>query len=173
MAFLTAPDVRKFRDIAGEFPRTLMRQLPPHLTVLDMIFCHESEETLVETVGHALRMSTVGSFTIRTSGVMVWHNLKYRAYSIALSVEPSEELICFRMHLERSLVPITIPEQQLLWFDYMPHVTMSLSVGIEGAQQAKALAHPPRLQFGLDSLDLLRHGGDYSGYSRVREFRLG
>lgn len=172
IAFLRASDKKVFREVVREFPSSFVEQLPPHLTVLNMIFSNEPAKTVVERVEDALRIADARPFTIYTGGLLTWHNLRYQGYSIAVTVEPSEELISLRMQLERFLMPIAIPEEESLWSEYIPHVTIGLSVSLEAAQQAKSLGDPPAMEFPLDSLYLLRHGGDYFGYSRVKQFKL-
>lgn len=172
VAFLKDGDRRQFYESVKRFPPSCVIQLPPHLTILNMIFSDKPIEEITQKIETAIQAVNITSCDISTNGILVWHNLKYNAYSIAVSVEPNEDLIKLRIQLERALEPITIPEEDSLWAEYMPHLTISISVGAFEAQQAKMLSEPPPMKHILDSIELLRHGGEYFGYTRIKQFKL-
>jgi 2'-5' RNA ligase len=172
VAFLSRKDSDTFQTAVHDFPRSTVEQLPPHLTILNKIFSDVPTESLTKKVEDALGLYECGPLVVRSNGFNVWNNLKYQGYSLAVGIDSTQELIKLRLQLEHSLKSVTIPEEESLWSEYMPHITISLSVNSVNAAAAKLQLVPPPMSFGLQTLDLLLHGGDFFGYSKVSRFRI-
>jgi 2'-5' RNA ligase len=172
VAFLGEADMATFRKSVEHFPRTSTQQLPPHITILNMVFSREPVEAIERSIEDAIKTGKVSPFTVRTNGLLVWHNSRYKGYTIAAGIEPNQDLLNFRSILVKRLRPITIPEEESVWSDYAPHITISLSVSIEEAKIVRTLPSLAVMEFRLDTIRLLRHGGNYFGYTRESSFRL-
>lgn len=172
IAFLKKADQIKFIRNTERFPKSLIEQLPPHLTILNMIFSTEKADIIISEIENILKNLNIPPFIIHTGNINIWYNSTYQGYSIAVSIEPNDELLNLRTELEKVLMPITIPEEKSIWSDFMPHITISLRVDSETAKRAKNLKIPMGRRYSIQTIDLLRHGGNYFGYQKIKRFKI-
>ena len=119
-----------------------------------MIFSTEKADIIISEIENILKNLNIPPFIIHTGNINIWYNSTYQGYSIAVSIEPNDELLNLRTELENVLMPITIPEEKSIWSDFMPHITISLRVD------------------SIQTIDLLRHGGNYFGYQKIKRFKI-
>jgi 2'-5' RNA ligase len=172
IAFLNDEDSSLFRRKVRNFPKSNVEQLPPHLTILNMIFTTKAPEDVVTAIKDAIKSEAIETISISTYDLIVWHNRKYKGYSIASSINFDKTLIKLRSKIEDNLMPITIPEEKSIWGKYTPHITISLSVDLDAANHTKQLPSIPKMSFVLKELQLLKHGGEFCGYKKIATIKL-
>jgi 2'-5' RNA ligase len=171
VAFLDSYDNDRFLTEVKRFPRSQVEQLPPHLTILNKIFS-DNEDMVVETIQNRLARFQAGVLSIQTSGLLTGENLRSGGITIAVGIDLNEGLLKLRRTLQQALrkaFPTIITSLQE---EYVPHITISLSVTRDSAMKARCMDSPVPMPMRLLSLDLLRHGGGFFGYSRIKHFTL-
>jgi hypothetical protein len=170
VAFLNESDRRRFLEETSHFPRSTVAQLPPHVTVLGQVF-------LTRPAGEVARKLTVElpsahPLELDTGTGATWLNMRDGGHIIAVKVHPTPALRQIRLALQRILLGCTVSEQEAVWFDYDPHVTVSLNATetsvLNGAGREFALS----MHLQLRELELLAPGGEFFGYSRIARLPL-
>lgn len=170
VSFLEDGDLRRFTEAVAGFPKSLVVQLPPHLTILGKIFPVGSEDDVIRTIGDVVDDLKSSAIEITTAEPIKWFNMCDGGYIIALKVIPSRKLFYLRKALQSALLKFAIPQQESIWYDYDPHLTVSLAAPLAEDPSTSNYPTPESMHFSLWNIELLRPNGNFFSYTRLVRF---
>lgn len=170
VCLLEASDSTTFRNGVSQFPKSHIVQLPPHLTILSRIISAAKKEQLIEKFGEIGALSIL-PLEINTGEPIIWYHEKYCGFAVAVEVELNDEISYLRKYLTNQFSELCDSKVRDLWVDFQPHITISLKIDENEVEKVSKLS-VSRFAFPASKLQLLQHGGDYYGYTRIASISL-
>ncbi len=172
VAFFNDVDSLKFLNKSANFPQSNLEQLPPHLTILNMIFTTYSPRKIIDEIRASMMYLKMESLEIDSHDVLIWYNKKYKGFTIATAADCKPQIFQLREEMIRKVKHITTNVQKNIWEKYEPHITISLSVEKNAADKAREFPSPSKMKIPITELQILKHGGDFFGYKKIAKIEL-